>query len=417
MKKLFYSIIVFLLSATVFAQAPQSFKYQAVARDASGEVIANQQVNFQISILQSSESGTVVYTETHVDSTNQFGLITLEIGTGTTTGDFTGIDWGSDAYFIQIEMDATGGTSYTLIGTSQLLSVPYAIYADSAGNTFSGDYSDLINKPNIIDSINTVIDTTTQFVRTELDGDATNEIQIFSVSATDDTLYLSAGNWVIIPGISAAQPQPPLTDYDGNVYQTVVIGNQVWMAENLKTIHFANGDAIPDGTGVGDIIGETEPKYWFAYNDDLNNVSTYGRLYTWHTVTNSRNVCPDDWHAPSDAEWKELEMYLGMSQAEADGTNYRGTDEGGKLKETGTIHWNSPNTGATNESNFTALPGGYRGGGGFFMSVGNFGYWWSSTESEAVAAYYRGLGYGGAYISRSTFFKEVGYSVRCVRDY
>ena len=129
MKKLIHSIIVLMLSAIVFAQAPQSFKYQAVARDASGEVIADQQVSFQISILQNSESGTTVYTETHVDSTNQFGLITLEIGTGTTTDDFTAIDWGNDAYFIQIEMDASGGTSYTLMGTSQLLSVPYALHA------------------------------------------------------------------------------------------------------------------------------------------------------------------------------------------------------------------------------------------------------------------------------------------------
>ena len=130
MKKLISSIITLLmLSATVFAQAPESFNYQAVARDASGEVIANQAVSLQISILQGSTSGTAVYTETHIDSTNQFGLVTLEIGTGTTTDDFTGIDWSSDVYLIQIEIDATGGTSYTEMGTSQLLSVPYALHA------------------------------------------------------------------------------------------------------------------------------------------------------------------------------------------------------------------------------------------------------------------------------------------------
>jgi len=134
MKKLLYSIIALMFSATVFAQAPQSFKYQAVARNASGEVIANQKVGFQISILQGSESGTTVYTETHVDSTNQFGLVTLEIGTGTTTDDFTAIDWGNDTYFIQIEIDASGGTSYVLIGTSQLLSVPYSLHAKTAEN-------------------------------------------------------------------------------------------------------------------------------------------------------------------------------------------------------------------------------------------------------------------------------------------
>ncbi|MBA7589462.1 hypothetical protein ES708_31547 [subsurface metagenome] len=157
MKKLFYSIIILLLSTTVFAQAPQSFKYQAVVRDVSGEIIAYQQVSFQISILQNSASGTAVYTETHFDSTNQFGLVTLEIGTGTTTDDFIGIDWSNDAYFIQIEMDASGGTSYTLMGTSQLLSVPYALHAKTATNTFSGNYSDLTNKPLIPDTLKTLV--------------------------------------------------------------------------------------------------------------------------------------------------------------------------------------------------------------------------------------------------------------------
>jgi len=137
MRRLFYSIIALLIGATVFAQAPESFKYQAVARNASGEVLTNQTVGMQISILQGSENGTAVYTETHVDSTNQFGLVTLEIGTGTTTDDFTAIDWGSDTYFIQVEMDASGGTSYTLVGTSQLLSVPYALHATTADSATS----------------------------------------------------------------------------------------------------------------------------------------------------------------------------------------------------------------------------------------------------------------------------------------
>jgi len=132
MGKIYTFIVVLFIVSSLMAQTPQSFKYQAVARDASGEVIADQKVSFQISILQGSESGTTVYTETHVDSTNQFGLVTLEIGTGTTSDDFTAIDWGNNTYFIQIEMDASGGTSYILIGTSQLLSVPYALHSKTA---------------------------------------------------------------------------------------------------------------------------------------------------------------------------------------------------------------------------------------------------------------------------------------------
>jgi len=170
------------------------------------------------------------------------------------------------------------------------------------------------------------------------------------------------------------------------------------------------------GTGVGDISGETEPEYWFAYNDDLNNVSTYGRLYTWYTVTDSRKVCPDGWHLPSDEEWKELEMYLGMSQAEADSEGWRGTDEGVKLKETGTTHWDIPNTGANNQSGFTALPGGSRSDNGPFASIGNHGCWWSSTEYNTDYAWGRYVYYYDNNVCRNQFNKKDGYSIRCIKD-
>ena len=145
-------LVILFFTSSLMAQTPQSLKYQAVARDASGEVLVNQQVCFQISILQGSASGSAVYTETHTDSTNYFGLVTLEIGTGTTTDDFSAIDWSYNEYFIQIEMDATGGTSYFLMGISQLLSVPYALHAKTAANTFSGNYSDLTGAPITVSS-------------------------------------------------------------------------------------------------------------------------------------------------------------------------------------------------------------------------------------------------------------------------
>ncbi len=164
-----------------------------------------------------------------------------------------------------------------------------------------------------------------------------------------------------------------LSDYDGNTYNWIGIGKQAWMAENLKTTRYADGSAIPhvEGTTEWDNLTVTDKAYCW-YNNSTANRDTYGGLYTWAAAMNGaassdanpsgvQGVCPDGWHLPSDAEWKELEMFLGMSQAEADDTGWRGTDEGGKLKEAGTTHWNSPNTGATNESGFTALPGGCRG--------------------------------------------------------
>ncbi|MCK4297616.1 MAG: fibrobacter succinogenes major paralogous domain-containing protein [Candidatus Marinimicrobia bacterium] len=130
-----------------------------------------------------------------------------------------------------------------------------------------------------------------------------------------------------------------------------------------------------------------------------------------------RQITPEGWHVPSDEEWKELEMYLGMSQSEADAAGWRGMGEGGKLKETGTIHWNSPNTGATNESGFSAAaPGGYRHSTGYYYDMGSYAAFWSSTQGTSYYAWYRGLYYYGSGIYRGLDYKQYGFSVRCVID-
>jgi len=135
MKKIYTIFVALILIGSLMAQIPQSFKYQAVARDAGGDVVADQAVGMQISILQGSTSGTAVYVETFTPTTNEFGLINLNIGTGTVvSGDFTTIDWSADTYFVKIEMDITGGTTYEEYSTSQLLSVPYALHAKTAEN-------------------------------------------------------------------------------------------------------------------------------------------------------------------------------------------------------------------------------------------------------------------------------------------
>lgn len=207
-----------------------------------------------------------------------------------------------------------------------------------------------------------------------------------------------------------------VTDIDGNVYQTVTIGSQVWMAENLKVTHYRNGDPIPNVTDNATWSGLTSGAYC-NYNNDTDNVATYGRLYNWYAVDDSRNIAPEGWHVPTDEEWKQLEMNLGMSQAQADGTGWRGTDEGGKLKETGTTHWVSPNTGATNESGFSALPGGGRYFYGSFDYMGLDATFWSSTEGSSLIAWYRNLYYYDSQVSRYYYYKRYGFSVRCVQDY
>ncbi|MCX6257927.1 MAG: fibrobacter succinogenes major paralogous domain-containing protein [Bacteroidia bacterium] len=219
-----------------------------------------------------------------------------------------------------------------------------------------------------------------------------------------------------------------ITDYDANIYNTVQIGNQCWIKENMATTHYSDGTSLVDGTSAGNIYGNYTTKYWFVYNNSISNKATYGLLYTWAAVMNGaasssanpsgvQGVCPTGWHVPSDAEWKQMEMFLGMSQSQADATGYRGTTEGGKLKETGTTHWNSPNTEATNSSDFTALPGGIRGGDGTFANLGGFGYWWSATEVAAPNSWYRYLSYANAQVGRNYVNKSDGFSIRCTRDY
>lgn len=136
MKKIFILLVLVAAGFTTQAQAPQAFKYQAVARDASGNTLANQNVSFRISILQGSSSGTTVYSETHATTTNAYGLANLNIGAGTVvSGTFASISWGGNNYFIKVEMDPAGGTAYMLMGTTQLLSVPYALYAETSGSS------------------------------------------------------------------------------------------------------------------------------------------------------------------------------------------------------------------------------------------------------------------------------------------
>ncbi|HUV29537.1 MAG TPA: fibrobacter succinogenes major paralogous domain-containing protein [Acidobacteriota bacterium] len=223
-------------------------------------------------------------------------------------------------------------------------------------------------------------------------------------------------------GYGSAQPftttasSGTVTDIDGNVYQTVTIGTQVWMAENLKVTHYRNGDQIPNVTDGSTWSGLSTGAYC-EYDNNPVNVATYGRLYNWYAVDDSRNIAPAGWHVPTDEEWKQLEMYLGMSQAEADAFGWRGTDEGDKLKEAGTSHWISPNAGATNESGFTALPGGYRSWNGTFSNLGSSAYIWSSTEYSFSYAWTRGLNYGGSQVLRNVnYSRHHGFSVRFVRD-
>lgn len=204
----------------------------------------------------------------------------------------------------------------------------------------------------------------------------------------DDFGYIDVDAYQITGGGGTGSFTDPR---DGQNYTTVDIGSQTWFAENLNY--------------------QTTNSWW--YNNSSANGNIYGRLYTWDAAL---TACPSGWHLPNDEEWKTLEMALGMSQSEAEYTGMRGIDEGGKMKEAGTTHWDSPNTGAINTSAFTALPGGVRVVNGNFLNYGKNGNWWSSTEFLETGAWCRGLFFNSSSVSRNYTNKMYSYSIRCLKN-
>jgi uncharacterized protein (TIGR02145 family) len=197
----------------------------------------------------------------------------------------------------------------------------------------------------------------------------------------------------------------PLTinDIEGNVYHTVSIGTQVWLVENLKTTVFNDGTSIPNVTDNKGWTNLTSSAYCW-YNNDIAGKNTYGALYNWYTV-NTGKLCISGWHVPTDAEWTILTTFLG-------GTN----TAGGKLKETGTIHWISPNTSATNETGFTALPGGARDATGPYFGMGYSCFLWSASEMNVSNVWYRSMRNSNSDVVRDSNYRIFGYYVRCLRN-
>jgi uncharacterized protein (TIGR02145 family) len=211
-----------------------------------------------------------------------------------------------------------------------------------------------------------------------------------------------------------------VADVDGNVYKTIAIGNQTWMAENLKTTRYNDHTDIPLVTGdTAWSLLQTPGYCWYDDNEEIFK-NIYGAYYNWFTV-NTGKLCPSGWHVPSDGEWKILEMALGMTQEEANASDWRGTTEAVKIKEAGTMNWYpSGNISGTNVSGFTALPGGERL---FYytyypyMNEGSLASWWTSTEIQYWSgAYKRSIERGYWKIYRFPTGQEQGLNVRCIKD-
>ncbi len=247
---------------------------------------------------------------------------------------------------------------------------------------------------------------------------------ISTVNAQNDTMYVMKNGAVVgkynvknqVDSVIFYNPTESFTftdARDGNVYNWVQIGNQKWMAENLAYLPSVSEPWT---------VSETAPHYYvYGYEGtDVNaaktssNYSAYGVLYNWAAAMNGMTsssanpsgvlgICPNGWHLPSDAEWTELIDYVGGTAI-----------AGGKLKETGTNHWVSPNTGATNETDFAALGGGYNSGS--FSSIGIYGLWWSATKFDGTSSWRRRMDYNNGAVNNSNLSKGIGFSIRCVKD-
>ena len=278
-----------------------------------------------------------------------------------------------------------GGTPVTQRGVVWSVS-PNPTTANNSTNNGSGTGSFTSNLTGLTAS-------TTYYVRSY----ATNSAGTSYGNEASFTTTAGGGGIVTNPGAGVT--------FDGYTYPSIVLGNgQEWMAENLRTTTYANGDPIPNITDDTQWENLTTGA-WSHYNNDSQYENPYGKLYNWYTVADPRNVCPTGWHVPTDAEWTTLTDYLGGESV-----------AGGKMKSTGTQYWESPNTDATNESGFSGLPGGLRNLSGTFYGIGGNGYWWSSTENGTDNAWDYNLTYYSGSVYRNGNYKENGFSVRCLRD-
>jgi len=510
------------------SQAPTKINFQSVLRNTNGEVVSNSAVSLKISILSGTITGSAVYIETHAKTTDAGGLMSLQIGGGTVlSGVFGNINWGSSAHFIKLEADFSGGNSYVLLGTQELMSVPYALYASYASKTDTSalnltsrfdtklnivdtakmletyinvaDTSYMLlayrtglnNKLNIIDTAKmletyiNVADTSYMLLayRTGLNNklnwiDTTNMLSKYLRKADTSSLserinsklsstvfpyypgvlkghimYWNGSRWVLLYPGAAGQvlkmssdndPVPvwgtdattsvpafspcgaPISDIDGNVYNTVLIGAQCWTKENLRVRRYNNGtsilfDAIGGSGGSSSTWQNlTIGAHTIFAHDSLatpSNLTKYGYLYNWYAAkgistggtifpNDTLRICPTGWHVPTDTEWTTLTTELGGESV-----------AGGKMKSIGTVsYWNSPNEGATNSSGFSALPGGYRIKDGSFNNLSNSAVFWRATEVNDNNAWSSRLEHNSNNVSRNSYEKQYGASIRCLKD-
>ena len=422
MKKLFILCLTIASLTQLHAQAPQGFNYQATVRNNTGDLIVNTNVYFKFNVMQGSQTSLPVFTEIHYVPTDDLGQVNLVIGQGTaTTGAFSSIDWSLGSYYLGIELDT--GNGYVAMGTTQLLSVPYALYAENSGNSMptTPSLETVLAESNSANSqqIKDLLDPTeAQDAVTKNYADT----QFYTQSEVDAMISSLQSQ---IDGLNAGNDTGTVTDQDGNSYDYITYGDQDWTVENAEMVTYRDGTEIPQVTDNTEWQNLTTGA-WSYFNND----PTKPRFYNWYAVmgihdtdpnTPNKEFAPEGWHVPTDAEWTTLENHL-----IANGYNYDDTTEGNKIAKSmaSTTGWNSSTeSGAigndqslNNSSDFNALPEGIRYASGNFNNTGKNCIFWSSTENVTDNPWNRDLDLNFSYLNRYDIDKSYGYSVRFVRD-
>jgi len=415
MKKLTFLLFILFTSITANAQILPGINYQALLRNADGQPLASQTIMVQVSILHGSETSAPVYTETHNATTNAFGQINLSIGEGEpTVGVFDAINWGNGPFFLKTAVDLNQSGTFQELEVMKFYSVPYSYHSNTANVANVANIANVASVANVAGGVPSMTYTERDAIENPYEG-----MMILNLN-TGKLNYFFNNRWYEPDGTinSFYSCGDLLIDYrDGQKYQTLQIGTQCWMAENLNVGIRIDGIENQSNNGVIE-------KY--CYDNTDANCDIYGGLYQWDemmqyvTEEGVQGICPAGWHIPTDNEWKILEGTVDsqypVGDPEWDDNEFRGLDAGGNLKETGITHWNSPNTGATNSSGFTALPGGNRDSDGAFYNYIINGLWWSSSQQDATYAWDRILGCNDAQVYRLINNKSHGFSVRCLKD-
>ena len=458
MKRFLLFLAGFIVAGALWAQVPQGISHQAVMRNAQGELLADQSIGIQVSILQGTMQGLAVYVERHEPVSNANGLITYVIGQGDVLeGSFAGINWADGPYFLRTEADPGGGTNYTIEGVTELLAVPYALHAQTAATYdevdplfqespaagITGDDVDNWNEAhdwgNHADA-GYLTEETQSLADVLAQGNDGSMHQVRNIADPTDPMDAATKAYVdlLLDRLEALELESGIivADADGNTYGTITIGNQVWMRENLRVSQYRNGDPILTDLSDEDWENASEGAYAVYPHESVDGINSseemvvaYGKLYNWHAVDDARGLCPAGWSVASDDDWTQLVDYVVAQGFPNEGDNPNGAGnalkscrqvghpEGGDCDTSEHPRWRFNDTHHGFDAfGFSALPGGSRLTDVSYYHIGYLGYWWSSSESSSAFAWRRGMRSLHGYVYRGEYSKRDGFSVRCFRE-